>query len=144
MSGVSEALTGNSQLGSVLRAGIDQLKLQFDEDGYHDVKHKFREFELTQLFVGRYDKQNAVLAIYPGAGGDDAEDWARIQPRRKFRQKSSFSSKWRQPFAREPVGKARGLPNLFLARVGANGSLSPPFAAQVVELVDTQVSEACA
>ena len=41
-------------------------------------------------------------------------------------------------------GADKLLLNLFLARVGANGSLSPPFAAQVVELVDTQVSEACA
>jgi hypothetical protein len=42
------------------------------------------------------------------------------------------------------VGKAHGPKNLFLARLGATGSLSPPFPAQVVELVDTQVSEACA
>jgi peptide chain release factor 2 len=58
--------------------GIDQLKLQFDEDTYHTIKRAFREFELTRLFTGRYDKQPAVLAIYPGAGGEDAEDWARM------------------------------------------------------------------
>lgn len=61
-----------------IRTGIDGLKLQFDEGVFHEVKRKFREFELTQLFTGRYDKQSAVLAIYPGAGGDDAGDWARI------------------------------------------------------------------
>jgi peptide chain release factor 2 len=59
-------------------SGIDALKLQFDENKFHEVKRAFREFELTQLFTGRYDKQSAVLAIYPGAGGDDAEDWARM------------------------------------------------------------------
>ncbi|HUC31545.1 MAG TPA: PCRF domain-containing protein [Candidatus Paceibacterota bacterium] len=61
-----------------IRTGIDSLKLQFDEDAFYEVKRKFREFELTQLFTGRYDKQSAVLAIYPGAGGEDAEDWARM------------------------------------------------------------------
>jgi peptide chain release factor 2 len=61
-----------------IRTGIDQLKLQFDENTYHEIKRGFREFELTQLFTGRYDKQSAVLAIYPGAGGEDAEDWARM------------------------------------------------------------------
>ncbi len=50
----------------------------FDEDAFHEVKRKFRAFELTQLFDGRYDAQAAVLAIYPGAGGEDAEDWARM------------------------------------------------------------------
>lgn len=61
-----------------IRAGIDALAAQFDEDAFHDMKRKFREFELTQLFTGRYDRQAAILAIYPGAGGDDAEDWARM------------------------------------------------------------------
>jgi peptide chain release factor 2 len=61
-----------------VRVGIDALKERFDENTFHDIKRKFREFELTQLFTGRYDKQSAVLAIYPGAGGDDAADWARM------------------------------------------------------------------
>jgi peptide chain release factor 2 len=61
-----------------ITTGIDALKLQFHEDTFHEVKRKFREFELTQLFIGRYDRQAAVLAIYPGAGGEDAEDWARM------------------------------------------------------------------
>lgn len=61
-----------------IRDGIDHLKLVFDENRFHDIKRKFREFELTQLFIGRYDTQAAVLAIYPGAGGDDAADWARM------------------------------------------------------------------
>jgi peptide chain release factor 2 len=61
-----------------ITTGVDALKLQFDENIFHEVKRAFREFELTQLFTGRYDKQAAVLAIYPGAGGEDAEDWARM------------------------------------------------------------------
>ncbi len=61
-----------------IRTALDALKLQFDENSFHETKRKFREFELTQLFIARYDKQSAVLAIYPGAGGEDAEDWARM------------------------------------------------------------------
>ena len=48
------------------------------EDKFHEIKRKFREFELRQLFTGMYDMRSAVLAIYPGAGGEDAEDWARM------------------------------------------------------------------
>ena len=49
-----------------------------DEDAFHEIKRKFRAFELEQLFVGRYDAQAAVLSVFPGAGGADAEDWARM------------------------------------------------------------------
>ncbi len=49
-----------------------------DENAFHDLKRRFRAFELTQLFTGRYDAQAAVISVYPGAGGADAEDWARM------------------------------------------------------------------
>jgi peptide chain release factor 2 len=58
--------------------GVAALEAQFDENLFHEVKRAFRAFELTQLFVGKYDAQAAVLSIYPGAGGADAEDWARM------------------------------------------------------------------
>jgi peptide chain release factor 2 len=61
-----------------IKNGIDALKFTFNENTFHEVKRAFREFELTQLFTGRYDAQSAVLAVYPGAGGEDAEDWARM------------------------------------------------------------------
>jgi peptide chain release factor 2 len=63
---------------STITAGLDTLKHQFDENNFHEVKRAFREFELRQLFTGRYDTQASVLAVYPGAGGEDAEDWARM------------------------------------------------------------------
>ena len=50
----------------------------FNEGAFHELKKNFREFELKQLFTGRYDAQAAILGIYPGAGGEDAEDWARM------------------------------------------------------------------
>jgi len=49
-----------------------------DDLKFYEIKKKFREFELTQLFTGPYDIRPAVLSVYPGAGGEDAEDWARM------------------------------------------------------------------
>ncbi len=61
-----------------IETGIAELKASFDENKFFAVKKKFRELELTQLFQGKYDRQAAILSVYPGAGGDDAEDWARM------------------------------------------------------------------
>jgi peptide chain release factor 2 len=61
-----------------IERGITALELAYDEGKFFELKKKFRDFELKELFVGPYDGQAAVLAIYPGAGGEDAEDWARM------------------------------------------------------------------
>jgi peptide chain release factor 2 len=34
--------------------------------------------ELQLFLSGKYDNRSATLAVYAGAGGDDAEDWARM------------------------------------------------------------------
>ena len=62
---------------------IAKLKEDFStgdesEELFFDVKRKFRALELKTLFIGPYDKRAAVLSVYPGAGGEDAEDWARM------------------------------------------------------------------
>ncbi|MDP2598209.1 MAG: PCRF domain-containing protein [Candidatus Liptonbacteria bacterium] len=61
-----------------VESGIVELKDKADENRFFEVKRKFRDLELVNLFGGKYDKQAAILSVYPGAGGDDAEDWARM------------------------------------------------------------------
>jgi peptide chain release factor 2 len=61
-----------------IEEGITGLEINFDEAQFAGLKKKFHAFELDELMTGAYDAQAAVLAIYPGAGGDDAEDWARM------------------------------------------------------------------
>ncbi len=58
--------------------GIQELKAAFDENKFYEIRKKFRELELRELFKGPYDAQSAVLSVFPGAGGEDAEDWARM------------------------------------------------------------------
>lgn len=48
------------------------------EGKFSELKKQFRELELETLFAGPYDRQAALVSIYPGAGGEDAEDWARM------------------------------------------------------------------
>lgn len=58
--------------------GIAGLKKKFDEDTFFEIRKKFRQLTIAELFRGPYDKQAAIISIYPGAGGEDAEDWARM------------------------------------------------------------------
>jgi peptide chain release factor 2 len=57
---------------------IENLKTNLIEDKFFEAKRKFRELEIREIFKGRYDKQSAIISFYPGAGGEDAEDWARM------------------------------------------------------------------
>lgn len=63
---------------SLVEEGVKKVEKNLDEDFFYEVRRKFREIELEELFKGKYDKQAAVLSIYPGAGGEDAGDWAKM------------------------------------------------------------------
>ena len=43
---------------------------------YEELKKKFDELEFFLLFRGKYDRNNALIAIHAGTGGTDAQDWA--------------------------------------------------------------------
>lgn len=58
--------------------GALELEKNFDENTFYELKKKFKTLERAMLFTGPYDKQAAVLSIFPGAGGEDAGDWARM------------------------------------------------------------------
>lgn len=59
------------------------------------LEREWRSFEAEKRFGGPYDSGNAVLSIFSGAGGKDAEDWAamllrmyvRFAERKKFKVK---------------------------------------------------------
>jgi len=55
---------------------LAELRKDFDEDAFHEVRRQYRDLELQSLFTGPYDAGAAIISVYPGAGGEDAEDWA--------------------------------------------------------------------
>lgn len=61
-----------------IEKAAEELKADFSEDKFFATKRKLRDLELRTLFFGPYDKQSAVITVYPGAGGEDAEDWAKM------------------------------------------------------------------
>ena len=42
------------------------------------LKKEIENLEIETLFSGKYDKNNAILTIHPGAGGTESHDWAQM------------------------------------------------------------------
>lgn len=59
------------------------------------LEEKIKQGEIKKFFGGRYDKGDAILSIYSGAGGEDAQDWAAMLLRmyERFCQKRGWRVK---------------------------------------------------
>ena len=42
------------------------------------IQKEFDKFELASLLSGKYDKNNAIVTLHPGAGGTESQDWAEM------------------------------------------------------------------
>lgn len=74
----------NNELNNLLE--MSEL-LQVDEDeelakellkSTYTLEKDIEKLEITTLLSGKYDNNNAILTIHPGAGGTEAQDWAEM------------------------------------------------------------------
>src|SRR3989339_2097646 len=49
-----------------------------NKDAAQEKIRELNELKDQLAGVGKYDKSEAVVTIFAGAGGDDAEDWAKM------------------------------------------------------------------
>lgn len=59
-------------------AGDDTAALADVEQKTAELERKATKAEAALFLSGKYDAGNAILSVYGGAGGEDAEDWAAI------------------------------------------------------------------
>jgi peptide chain release factor 2 len=55
--------------------GDDSLRKEIERK-YQKLEKKLQKEETKAFLSGKYDKNNAILEIFAGAGGVDAQDWA--------------------------------------------------------------------
>jgi len=69
--------------------------------------------DLTEKLKGKYDKNKAIISIYAGAGGVDAQDWAEMLLKMylKYAQKNN----WKNEVVQIKEGKEAGIKNATLA-----------------------------
>lgn len=72
-------LSEANELKELIAVAGDDSSLQEEiSKKVQDLSARFAKAESALYFSGKYDKGNATISIYAGAGGEDAEDWARI------------------------------------------------------------------
>ncbi len=78
-----------------IESEFQKLEENLKEDTFFSLQRKLRQLEIENLFTGRYDKQSAVISIFAGAGGQDAEDWAGMlyEMYTKFAQSRGWKTK---------------------------------------------------
>jgi len=78
-----------------LEIGLELLKEGGGEQEIANFEKKLKEKELEVFLPGKYDRGNAILSIYAGAGGQDAQDWATMLLRmyERYCQRRGFTTK---------------------------------------------------
>lgn len=64
---------------------LELVEVEYDEDiakeilkNVENTKKDFDKFEIETLLSGKYDSNNAILTLHPGAGGTEAQDWVEM------------------------------------------------------------------
>jgi peptide chain release factor 2 len=82
-----------------------ELQSQLDEAARH-----FDKMKAELKFNGLYDDHDAILSVYAGAGGTDAQDWTQML----FRMYSRYfeNNRWQVKIADESPGEEAGLKSI--------------------------------
>lgn len=74
---------------------LEKFEKAKDANDLFEAKRILRSIELLELFKGQYDTQSAIIQIFPGAGGEDAEDWAKMlfEMYEKFAERRGWKTK---------------------------------------------------
>lgn len=104
----------------------EMVKLEYDEELAIDVTKNYKKqeknlekLELETLFSGKYDSNNAIVTIHPGAGGTESQDWAEMLYRMYTRW--ATKNKYEVKELDYLEGEEAGLKSVTFEIIGENG-----------------------
>ena len=64
---------------------VTMLQIEYDEQiceelvkSQNNIQKQLEKLDITTLLSGKYDINNAIVTIHPGAGGTESQDWAEM------------------------------------------------------------------
>lgn len=86
--GIQNKLDKYNKIGSELsnlESLNELLTLEYDKDlakelidNTINLENEIEKLEIQTLLSGKYDKNNAILTLHPGAGGTESQDWVQM------------------------------------------------------------------
>ena len=75
---IRQELENISELLELVKAEPDETLENEISIETKKIEKELDKFEFQTLFSGKYDKNNAILTLHPGAGGTESQDWAEM------------------------------------------------------------------
>lgn len=66
------------EMNELLIEDFDKQLVEELEKSSNDISEKFDDLEVQTLFSGKYDANNAIITMHPGAGGTESQDWVEM------------------------------------------------------------------
>ncbi len=66
------------EISQLLQAEYDETMAKEVIKGTKGLIKNIEKLEIATLFSGKYDNNNAIVTIHPGAGGTESQDWAEM------------------------------------------------------------------
>ena len=80
-----EEYEGNLSKINNLLDMLELINIEFDESIYIELKKELKQvekaidkMETKILLSGKYDRNNAIITLHPGAGGTESQDWVQM------------------------------------------------------------------
>jgi peptide chain release factor 2 len=60
---------------------LDNQDIEFEKElikNTFNLEEKIEKLEIETLLSGKYDSNNAIITLHPGAGGTESQDWVEM------------------------------------------------------------------
>lgn len=111
-----EVDTTLSEISELIKMNDSSIKTDLEEQ-LTKASQRFDELKAELKFNGAYDDHDAILSIYAGAGGTDAQDWTQMLLRMYTRYFEN--NRWKVTVVDESAGDEAGLKSVTLEVEGA-------------------------